>query len=101
MATRTATRCTLLALAAAAFGLELVSDDAWAKASERHHVNSLLHRAPAAHRRRCESVLRGMDRRGFSQAWQDWILYRNFFAGQRSGLYVGLGTNDPLQALHV
>ena len=97
MATRTSKRSMLLALATAACGLELVSDDVWAKASDHHHVNALLHRAPAAHRRRCESVLRGADRRGFSQAWQDWILYRNFFAGQTGGLYVDIGTNDPLR----
>lgn len=86
----------LFALATFA-ALELVTDEAWRLASSDDHVNALLHRVPEAHKRRCEGVLRGANRRGFSQAWQDWILYRNFFAGRTDGLYVDIGTNDPLQ----
>lgn len=86
----------LFALATFA-ALELVTDEAWRAASSDDHVNALLHRVPEAHKRRCEGVLRGANRRGFSQAWQDWILYRNFFAGRTDGLYVDIGTNDPLQ----
>jgi len=86
----------LFALATFA-ALELVTDEAWRLASSDDHVNALLHRVPEAHKRRCEGVLRGANRRCFSQAWQDWILYRNFFAGRTDGLYVDIGTNDPLQ----
>ena len=42
------------------------------------------------------NVLSGSKEPGFSQAWQDWFMYRNLFAGQPSGLYVGIGTNDAL-----
>ena len=77
--------------------LEPVSDGAWQRFSSPAVVDPLLRRAPKAHRHRCEAVLRGLNRRGFSQAWQDWILYRNFFAGQTNGLYLDIGTNDPLR----
>ena len=53
--------------------------------------------APAHVRELSENVLRGSGRPGFSQAWQDWLLYRNFFAGQRTGLYVDIGTNDAVK----
>ena len=32
------------------------------------------------------------------KAWQDWLLYRNFFAGQSEGLYLDIGTNDASAA---
>ena len=34
---------------------------------------------------------------GFAQAWQDHMLWRNFFAGQRQGLYIDIVTNDPVK----
>ena len=33
---------------------------------------------------------------GFAQAWQDWFLWRNFFAGQTSDLYLDIGTNQAV-----
>eukprot|EP00964_Phaeocystis_antarctica_P103569 scaffold68831_cov68-Phaeocystis_antarctica.AAC.2 len=60
----------------------------------------LMRRVPAEHRRLCHNVLSGSNEPGFSQAaWQDWFMYRNLFAGQRSGLYVDIGTNDALAIL--
>ena len=72
-----------------------ISDAMWTDAQadiEQHlgHISSI-------HRRRCENVLRGSRFMGFSQAWQDWLLYRNFFAGQKKGLYVDIGTNAPIR----
>ena len=72
-----------------------VSAAAWERALSR--ADALLERVPSAYRRRCENVLRGRGSPGFSQAWQDWILYRNFFAVHpRRGLYVDVGANDAV-----
>ena len=72
-----------------------VSTRAWLLAQAQ--VPDLMRRVPAAeHRRLCHNVLSGSNEPGFSQAWQDWFMYRNLFAGQRSGLYVDIGTNDAL-----
>jgi hypothetical protein len=51
---------------------------------------------PAEYRKRCENVLRSLPAPGFSQAWQDWILYRNFFANTSDDMYVDIGTNHPI-----
>ena len=59
-------------------------------------VPALLDKVPAQHKKKCENVLRGRNRAGFSQAWQDWMLYRNYFAGQWSGMYVDIGANEAL-----
>ena len=75
--------------------VHIASHQAWAESLQQ--VDELLASVPSQNRERCESVLRGLNRRGFSQAWQDWFLYRNFFAGQRKGLYIDIGTNDPIR----
>ena len=74
-----------------------VSEDQW-RESQRAFVDERLRSVPARHRRRCANVLRGEAAPGFSQAWQDWLLYRNFFAGRSDGLYLDIGTND---AIHI
>ena len=61
-----------------------VTDAEWSASLSA--VPSILNNVAPAYRDRCERVLRGMNEPGFSQAWQDWILYRNFFAGQRTGV---------------
>ena len=72
-----------------------VSTRAWHLAQAQ--VPDLMRRVPAEHRRLCHNVLSGSNEPGFSQAaWQDWFMYRNLFAGQLSGLYVDIGTNDAL-----
>ena len=58
-------------------------------------VPALLEKVKPQHRERCENVLRGKGR-GWSQAWQDWMMYRNFFAGQERGVYLDIGTNEAL-----
>ena len=60
------------------------------------NMPELLRRVPKRHRETCRRVLTASSEVGFSQAWQDWILYRNFFAGQRRGIYVDIGTNDAI-----
>lgn len=72
-----------------------VTDAAWN--ASLTNVDGLLRSIAPAYRNRCEQVLRGHGRPGFSQAWQDWLLYRNFFAGQLSGVYADVGTNHPLK----
>ena len=72
-----------------------VTDAEWSASLSA--VPSILNNVAPAYRDRCERVLRGMNEPGFSQAWQDWILYRNFFAGQRTGVYVEVGTNDAIK----
>jgi FkbM family methyltransferase len=65
--------------------------------SSRHARHALVSKAPTAHRDRCAAVLLGSNRSGFSQVWQDWFLYRNFFHDlDRPGTYVDVGTNNPL-----
>ena len=60
-------------------------------------VEARLARVPTEHRERCGRVMRGDDsQQGFSQAWQDWILYRNFFANQTDGVYVDIGANEAV-----
>jgi hypothetical protein len=61
-------------------------------------VDALLARVPVKLRSRCEAVLRDTKRGdgGFSQAWQDWILYRNFFANQTEGFYLDIGANEAI-----
>ena len=81
-----------LRLVAASFGR--VTEDGWQAALAK--VPTILERVEPQHRERCERVLRAVSRTGFSQAWQDWILYRNFFAGQTRGLYVDIGSNEPI-----
>lgn len=71
-----------------------VSEATWEASLRR--VDARLQRVPAEHRKRCGAVLRGEPRPGFSQAWQDWFLYRNFFAGQETGLYLDIGANDAI-----
>ncbi len=31
----------------------------------------------------------------WSQAWQDYYIYNNFFKGKREGIYLDIGTYDP------
>lgn len=75
--------------------IRVVSGDDWSASLLR--VGELLTSVPLQNRDRCEGVLRGLNRPGFAQAWQDWFLYRNFFAGQRHGVYLDIGTNDPIR----
>jgi hypothetical protein len=72
-----------------------VTDAAWQ--ASLAEVGTILSSVQPNHRSRCERVLRGLNQPGFSQAWQDWIMYRNFFAGQRQGVYVEVGSNDPIK----
>jgi len=65
------------------------------QASQRK-VPDLLASVKPQHRERCVNLLRGKAGRGWSQAWQDWMLYRNFFAGQERGVYLDIGTNEAL-----
>ena len=60
------------------------------------HVDARLAHVPAEDRKRCENVLRAAPQPGFAQAWQDWILYRNFFANQSEGLYLDIGSNEAI-----
>ena len=71
-----------------------ISEATWEQSQQS--VDAILAKAPAEHRERCERVLRGKSEQTFAQAWQDWILYRNFFAGKSDGLYLDIGTNDAL-----
>ena len=75
--------------------IRVVSDDDWSASLLR--VDEMLTSVPPQNRDRCEGVLRGLNFPGFTQAWQDWFLYRNFFAGQRHGVYLDIGTNDPVR----
>eukprot|EP00747_Dinoflagellata_sp_TGD_P179484 gnl/TRDRNA2_/TRDRNA2_30350_c0_seq1.p1 gnl/TRDRNA2_/TRDRNA2_30350_c0~~gnl/TRDRNA2_/TRDRNA2_30350_c0_seq1.p1 ORF type:complete len:386 (+),score=32.85 gnl/TRDRNA2_/TRDRNA2_30350_c0_seq1:100-1257(+) len=45
----------------------------------------------------CEKILRGKPA-SFSQGWQDWYMYHNYFKGRDwgDGFYIDFGTNDPL-----
>ncbi|CAD7960191.1 unnamed protein product [Amoebophrya sp. A120] len=46
----------------------------------------------------CMNIMEGKSESGFAQFWQDWMLYRNFFAGKtgKGFLYVDVGTNDAI-----
>ncbi|EOD04706.1 hypothetical protein EMIHUDRAFT_220836 [Emiliania huxleyi CCMP1516] len=79
----------------ASLSVNIVTQEEWIRSLD--NVDALLARVPPVHKARCEGVLRGLNRRGFSQAWQDWMLYQNFFAGKAAGFYVDIGTNDPLR----
>lgn len=46
---------------------------------------------------RCSNVLQGKSEVGFSQAFQDWILYQNYFHNLHNGFYLDIGTNHPIQ----
>ena len=60
-------------------------------------VNEILEHVQPEFRTRCGNVLRGSGQPGFSQAWQDWMLWRNFFAGRRKrGVYLDIGTNRAI-----
>lgn len=72
-----------------------VTDAVWH--TSQAEVPAILSNVQPSYRSRCERILRGVHQPGFSQAWQDWILYRNFFAGQRQGVYVDVGSNDPIK----
>mmetsp|Transcript_33287 Transcript_33287/g.55012 ORF Transcript_33287/g.55012 Transcript_33287/m.55012 type:complete len:299 (-) Transcript_33287:211-1107(-) len=72
-----------------------VSNSEWGASLK--HVDELLSNVDPRHRSRCANVLLGRNQPGWAQAWQDWLLYRNFFAGQRRGLYIDIGTNEPVR----
>eukprot|EP00966_Prymnesium_polylepis_P035264 819416-Prymnesium_polylepis.1 len=83
----------LAALGAFKAALPLTAEE-WTASQSK--VPALLALVKPEHRARCENVLRGKDGRGWSQAWQDWMIYRNFFAGQTQGVYLDIGTNEAL-----
>lgn len=68
---------------------KIVSDADWENALLK--ADSLLEKVEKKYHRHCKNVLTGSNDIGFSQAWQDWILYRNFFAGKTDGLYLDIG----------
>ena len=62
-----------------------------------HELVALLNHVEPAYKNKCEAILRG-ENMTFSQSWQDWTLYHNFFSRKRlwgTGFYVDFGTNDP------
>mmetsp|Transcript_21709 Transcript_21709/g.49079 ORF Transcript_21709/g.49079 Transcript_21709/m.49079 type:complete len:318 (-) Transcript_21709:344-1297(-) len=87
-----------LAVVSVKLGLSLppfpVSDDVWQESLK--DVDGMLSKVPDEYKKFCERVLRGESEQTFSQAWQDWFLWRNFFAGQTTGLYLDIGTNDAV-----
>jgi hypothetical protein len=80
---------------AQANGLLLKVSEAQWQASQ-NKVGAILSKVPLKHRMRCGRILRGENEQGFAQAWQDWFLYRNFFAGKEDGLYLDIGTNNAI-----
>ena len=78
----------------------LTARDTWAASlSERQ---ALVEKAPAVHRARCAAVLLGSNGTGYAQAFQDWLLFRNFFhekllSSPTEGVYVDIGTNGALE----
>ena len=87
--------CNLAGLLSSAFiATERVNEEAW-NATLATVDHRLKHVKPE-HQDRCRSVLTASKQPGFSQFWQDWLLYRNFFAGQERGLYVDIGTNEAV-----
>ena len=59
--------------------------------------DKLLTEVPAAYREKCADMLNGKART-FGQAFQDWVVYHNFFkklAKPYRGIYIDVGTNHP------
>ena len=60
-------------------------------------IRELLQHIEPAYRHRCRAMLRG-EAFSFSQAWQDWYLFQNFFYDRLTwgdGVYVDIGANQP------
>ena len=60
-------------------------------------VVALLRNVEPAYKVKCEAILKGKNET-FSQHWQDWVLFHNFFRHKRhwgTGFYVDFGTNHP------
>ena len=64
---------------------------------DEREIVALIKNVEPAYKNKCDSILRGRNE-SFSQSWQDWILFHNFFHHKRhwgTGFYVDFGTNDP------
>jgi hypothetical protein len=78
------------------FGWKFVSEKEWESALQM--TGNLLAKIETNYQSRCKNILTGSKNIGFSQSWQDWFLYRNFFAGKTDGVYLDIGTVCSLES---
>ena len=59
--------------------------------------DNIIAKIEPEYRNMCRDILAGKPR-SFAQGWQDWVVYHNYFKHYKwgSGIYVDIGTNDPL-----
>ena len=61
------------------------------------HVDELLSHVEEEFKGNCGRILRG-ELFSYSQAWQDWVLYHNYFRDRKwgDGFYLDIGTNNAI-----
>merc|ERR1712187_126524 len=64
----------------------------------KDNIQHLLRHVENKYKSLCEKMLLG-ESAAFSQGYQDWYIYHNYFRGRRwgEGFYLDIGTNNPLK----